>query len=102
MRLHRLSSHRDGLAKIRAGLAGRSHSRAKDGVNDGRQSLRERLPLRFQIYAWDASHAFLVLSVILMIAGISVLVWVSTEFGPDKPENGGWWDENSKVCFLSN
>jgi hypothetical protein len=74
----------------------RSSGAAHDGEG-GRRGLCDRFPLRFQIYAWDASHAFLVLSVILMIAGIAVLVWVSTEYGPDKPEDGGWWDENSKV-----
>lgn len=97
MRLHRLSSHRDGLAKIRAGLAGGSRGRPKNDGEAGRGGLRDRLPLRLQIYAWDASHAFLVLSVILMITGIAVLVWVSAGYGPDKPEDGGWWDENSKV-----
>ena len=88
MRLHRLSAHRDGLRKIRAGL-GRRHSASSDGYQ----------PYRFQVYAWEASQAFLLLSVVLMVVGIAVLVWVSTEYGPDKPYEDGWWDENSKVSF---
>lgn len=101
MRLHRLSAHRDGLAKIRAGLAGgrgRSDLSKRNASSTGMGGLKTRLPRWFQVYAWDAGHAFLILSVALMIAGIAVLVWVSTEYGPDKPEDGGWWDENSKVC----
>jgi hypothetical protein len=52
------------------------------------------------VYAWDASQAFLLLSVVLMVVGIAVLVWVSTGYGPDKPHEDGWWDENSKVSLL--
>ncbi|KFH45568.1 hypothetical protein ACRE_035840 [Hapsidospora chrysogenum ATCC 11550] len=89
MRLHRLSAHRDGLRKIRVGL-GRRHSASSDGYQ----------PYRFQVYAWEASQAFLLLSVVLMVLGIAVLVWVSTEYGPDKPYEDGWWDENSKVSLV--
>lgn len=96
MRLHRLSSHRDGLAMIRAGLAGGSGGSKKGGGSAF--GWRRRLPLRFQVYAWDAGQAFLLLSVIFMIGGITVLVWVSAEFGPGKPGNGGWWDDNSKMA----
>ena len=85
MRLHRLSAHRDGLRKIRAGLARR---RGPDGGYH---------PYNLQVYAWEASQIFLILSVALMVAGIAVLVWVSTEYGPNKPHEGGWWDENAKV-----
>lgn len=87
MRLHRLSSHRDGLKKIRAGLA-------REKTSEGWR------PHKFQVYAWEASQAFLVTSVALMVTGIAVLVWVSTGYGPKKPEDAGWWDENSKVSFL--
>lgn len=100
MRLHRLSSHRDGLAMIRAGLAGKSRGHSKNGGSGRRRSLRDRLPLRIQIYAWDASHAFLILSTLMMILGIVVLVWVSTEYGPGKPEGSGWWDDNAKVSCI--
>ena len=85
MRLHRLSSHRDGLKKIRAGLA---RKKTKDGWR----------PHTFQVYAWEASQAFLVTSVMLMVAGIAELVWVSAEYGPNKREDDGWWDENSKMA----
>ena len=84
MRLHRLSAHRDGLKKIRVGL-GR------------RRSAGEKIPHRIQILAWEASQVFLVLSVALMVIGVAVLVWVSTDYGPNKPKENGWWDENSKV-----
>lgn len=87
MRLHRLSSHRDGLSKIRAGLA---RGRGEDG------KLR---PMKLQIVAWELSQAFLFMAVALMVAGIAVLVWVSTEYGPNKPESAGWWDDNAKVCL---
>ncbi len=101
VRLHRLSSHRDGLAMIRAGLSGPRRLRPRRAKDSGRpEGLRGRLPLRFQIYAWDAAHAFLVLSVLMMIAGIALLAWVSTAYGPNKPESGGWWDDNAKVWSL--
>lgn len=102
MRLHRLSSHRDGLKMIRAGLAGgrgRS-SRSKSKTSSTGLRLRQRLYPWIQAYAWDASHTFLILSVVFMIAGIAVLVWVSTMNGPDQPDDAAWWDENSKVRAL--
>lgn len=89
MRLHRLSAHRDGLELIRAGLG-----RERGSDNKIR-------PNRLQVYAWEFSLLFLVTSVLCMVAGIAVLVWVSTEYGPKKPEGDGWWDENSKVRLIS-
>ncbi|CAH0017055.1 unnamed protein product [Clonostachys rhizophaga] len=85
MRLHRLSAHRDGLRKIRAGLCGSKPG----GV---------RRPGRAQVYSWEASPIFLLLSVALMVIGIAVLVWVSAAYGPNKPEHGIWWDENAKMA----
>lgn len=87
MRLHRLSAHRDGLRKIRAGLRGVK----TDGTDR---------PGRLQVYAWEASPMFLLVSVALMVVGIAVLVWVSAAHGPNKPEHGIWWDENAKVRTL--
>lgn len=86
MRLHRLSSHKDGLKKIRAGLA-------REKTPEGWR------PHRFQVYAWETSQAFLVASVALMVAGIAVLVWKSAGYGPDKPKEDVWWDENAKVSL---
>jgi len=83
MRLHRLSAHRDGATLIRDSLSG------------GRNSQK---PAKIQVYAWEASLAFLVASVLCMVAGISTLVWVSTEYGPHKRVEDGWWDENSKMA----
>lgn len=89
MRLHRLSAHRDGLEMVRKGLGGR------------RTSSGQVRPGGLQVYAWEFSLAFLVTSVLCMVAGIAVLVWVSAEYGPDKSEQDGWWDENSKVSMFS-
>ena len=84
MRLHRLSAHRDGLKKIRVGL-GRRRSAGGDMI-----------PHRIQVLAWEASQFFLVLSVILMVTGVAVLVWVSTQYGS---VDGKGWHENFKVRF---
>lgn len=86
MRLHRLSAHRDGLELIRSGLSGR------------RDSAGRVRPQWLHVNAWEFSLAFLITSVLCMVMGIAVLVWVSTGYGPDKPEDGGWWDENSKMA----
>ncbi|KAI9903446.1 hypothetical protein N3K66_002798 [Trichothecium roseum] len=84
MRLHRLSAHRDGLKKIRVGL-GRRRSAGGDMI-----------PHRIQVLAWEASQFFLVLSVILMVTGVAVLVWVSTQYGST---DGSGWHENFKMAI---
>ncbi|CRK29718.1 hypothetical protein BN1723_003595 [Verticillium longisporum] len=53
----------------------------------------------WQVYAWQASLVFLVAAVICLVAGILVLVWVSTEFGPDKKPEDGWWDDSAKMAI---
>ena len=87
MRLHRLSSHRDGYKLIRGSLA---RAKNRNGWH----------PHAFQVYAWEVSIVFLVASVFCTVAGLSVLLWVSTAYGPNKPEGTSWWDENSKVCSV--
>lgn len=86
MRLHRLSAHPDGLKMIRNSL--------------GRKRLSDNksLPSLLQVYAWEFSLAFLVLSVSCMVVGLTILIWAGAEFGPLKPKDDGWWDANSKMA----
>ncbi|KAG7119664.1 hypothetical protein HYQ45_014904 [Verticillium longisporum] len=86
LRLHRLSAHREGLKWIRKSMTGE-----KTG---GEVRVRT-----WQVYAWQASLVFLVAAVICLVAGILVLVWVSTEFGPDKKPEDGWWDDSAKMAI---
>ncbi|KAJ4253875.1 hypothetical protein NW762_010272 [Fusarium torreyae] len=85
MRLHRLSAHPDGLQFIRNGL-GRK-----------RRSDNKAHPNWLQVYAWEFSLAFLVLSVLCLVVGLTILIWAGTEFGPRKPREDGWWDDSSKA-----
>ncbi|KAM0243960.1 hypothetical protein ACHAP5_006723 [Fusarium lateritium] len=88
MRLHRLSAHPDGLKIIRNSL--------------GRKRLSDNksLPSWLQVYAWEFSLAFLVLSVLCMVVGLTILIWAGAEFGPLKPRDDGWWDANSKMAVM--
>ncbi|KAM0189084.1 hypothetical protein ACHAPI_010229 [Fusarium lateritium] len=88
MRLHRLSAHPDGLQIIRNSL--------------GRKRLSDNksLPSWLQVYAWEFSLAFLVLSVLCMVIGLTILIWAGAEFGPLKPKDDGWWDANSKMAVM--
>ncbi|KAM0321812.1 hypothetical protein ACHAQA_009909 [Verticillium albo-atrum] len=87
LRLHRLSAHREGLAWIRKGMTGKE----KRG---GEVQVRT-----WQVYAWQSSLVFLVAAVTCLVVGILVLVWVSTEFGPDKRPEDGWWDDSAKMAI---
>ncbi|KAM0343762.1 hypothetical protein ACHAPU_008189 [Fusarium lateritium] len=89
MRLHRLSSHPDGLKMIRNSL--------------GRKRLSDNksLPSWLQVYAWEFSLAFLVLAVLTMVVGLTILIWAGAEYGPLKPKDAGWWDGNSKASDFS-
>ncbi|KAF5025352.1 hypothetical protein F66182_2563 [Fusarium sp. NRRL 66182] len=89
MRLHRLSAHPDGLELIRNGLGRR------------RLSDDKACPSLLQVYAWDFSLAFLVLAVLCMVAGLTVLLWAGAQYGPQKPKDGGWWDDGSKASVAS-
>jgi hypothetical protein len=89
MRLHRLSAHPDGLKMIRSSLGRKRLSDSKS------------LPSLLQVYAWEFSLAFLVLSVSCMVVGLTILIWAGAEFGPSKPKDNGWWDANSKVSGFS-
>lgn len=86
MRLHRLSAHPDGLKLIRSGLG-------RKRVSDDKAH-----PSWLQVYAWEFSITFLVLSVLCMVAGMTILIWSGTQYGPLKPIDSGWWDKNSKMA----
>lgn len=85
LRLHRLSGHRNGLAYIRSCMSG------------GRQRDGRLKPRSAQVYAWQASTLLLTAAVFCMIGGMTVLVWISTNWGPYKNPRQSWWDENAKV-----
>ncbi|KAJ3545740.1 hypothetical protein NM208_g2361 [Fusarium decemcellulare] len=89
MRLHRLSSHPDGLGMIR------------DSLGRKRRSDGKAIPSWLQVYAWEFSLAFLVLAIFCMVIGLTILIWAGTEFGPSKPREEGWWDSNSKASEIS-
>ncbi|KAI1843827.1 hypothetical protein JX265_001121 [Neoarthrinium moseri] len=86
LRLHRLSGHRDGLVYIRSCMSGR--------VDHNGQVK----PRRAQVYAWQASIVLLTAAVLCMVIGITILVWISTNWGPYKNPREQWWDENAKLA----
>jgi len=91
IRLHRLSAHKDALKIIRHFMGCRV--RDKEGV------MRVK-PRRWLVYAWQASVMFLTLSVVTMILGMCILIWHSTQYGPNKKHEDGWWDDSAKVCKI--
>ncbi|KAI0470762.1 hypothetical protein GGR56DRAFT_657450 [Xylariaceae sp. FL0804] len=115
LRLHRLSGHRDGLVLVRRCMAADGQAYHDDdddddaktadnngnggGDNeDGRDD--EIRPRRLQVYAWQASLAFLVGAVVCLIVGIMILVWVSADYGPKKRPEEGWWDDSSLLALV--
>lgn len=104
LRLHRLSAHRDGLELIRRCMArqnpdGADRHGMPPAAGGGQAGDVTVKPHRMQVYAWQASLMFLVASVVCLIAGITVLVWVSAGYGPKKTPADGWWDGNSFVSI---
>lgn len=86
MRLHRLCAHRDGLQRIRNCMM---HPEVdKDGFYR---------PRRWRVYTWQISPMLLALSVLCMITGMGVMIWVGAGLGPLKKEYEEWWDSNAKV-----
>lgn len=83
IRLHRLSSHKNGLALMRHSL--RSEKRDDDG------SFR---PRAIQVYTWQLSVLFLVGSALCLLLGLFLLVWSAML----EAVNGGkGFDENGYV-----
>jgi hypothetical protein len=90
VRLHRLSSHRDGLAHLRKLLAsGKHNSPSKTG------SFR---PSLVQIMTWQMPVMFLTTATICMIVGMFLHVWSATTH----LKRPNLWDDNTKVCLLLN
>jgi hypothetical protein len=85
VRLHRLSSHRDGLEQLRKLLANSGNrSSSKSG------SLR---PSLVQIMTWQMPVMFLTTATICMIVGMFLHVWSATSH-MSRP---ALWDDNTKV-----
>lgn len=61
---------------------------AKDG------SLRAR---KWRVWAWQIGPGLLALSVLFMVLGMGIMLWVGTSVGPFKKEYEAWWEPNAKV-----
>jgi hypothetical protein len=85
VRLHRLSSHRDGLPNIRKLLAKGSRT-----TKTGR-----RAPSLTQIMAWQTPVMFLITATICMVVGMFLLVWSATA----NVISPGLWDDQLKVWY---
>ncbi|CBX94136.1 hypothetical protein LEMA_P038100.1 [Plenodomus lingam JN3] len=90
VRLHRLSSHRDGLDKIRKLLSKRNGERGHS-TKTGR-----RVPSMLQIMTWQMPVMFLTTAAICMIVGMFLHVWSATTH-LKHPEI---WDDNTKVAIV--
>lgn len=85
VRLHRLSSHRDGLANIRKVLT------KKRGSKDARGRC---LPSRLQIVTWQMPVMFLTTATLCMIVGLFLHVWSAVK-SMGAP---GLWNDDTKVA----
>ncbi|KAF1950117.1 hypothetical protein CC80DRAFT_496969 [Byssothecium circinans] len=83
VRLYRISSHRDGLKKIRELLAKSNLSKS------GR-----RRPSTAQVYTWQMPVMFLTAATVAMIVGMFLHVWSATRH----LEHEQWWSDDSKVA----
>ncbi|XPS70940.1 hypothetical protein M3J09_003136 [Ascochyta lentis] len=94
VRLHRLSSHRDGLANLRNLLAKTVRDRGEDAdCERGMESRPQRLqPGLLQVVTWQMPVMFLTSATLCMIVGMFLHVWSAT------PHVGrmGDWDDDSK------
>ncbi|CAO2654990.1 Nn.00g117230.m01.CDS01 [Neocucurbitaria sp. VM-36] len=89
VRLHRLSSHRDGLDNIRK-LLSKTNGERKHSSITGR-----RAPSLLQILTWQMPVMFLTSATICMIVGMFLHVWSATKHLHDP----GLWDDNTKVAI---
>lgn len=87
VRLHRLSSHRDGLDNLRKLLSKTIRQR------DCKAQTRLQ-PSLLQVVTWQMPVMFLTSATICMIVGLFLHIWSAT------PHVGrmGHWDDDSKVC----
>ena len=54
-------------------------------------------PQRMKIYAWQVGPALLAASVLCMVVGMAIMLWVGTGVGPYKTQHEDWWQSNAKV-----
>jgi hypothetical protein len=87
VRLHRLSSHRDGLANIHKLLSKGSRLKRKTG---------RRAPSLLQIMTWQMPVMFLITATVCMVVGMFLLVWSATSHLGDVTK----WDDQNKVRLL--
>jgi hypothetical protein len=91
VRLHRLSSHRDGLQNIRRMLS-KSGVAKSDGFGRRDESLRMK-PSMLQVMTWQMPVMFLTTSTLCMIVGMFLHVWSATVH----MWRLGTWDDNANV-----
>lgn len=89
VRLHRLSSHRDGLVNIRK-LISKMNGEKSHSSKTGR-----RTPSLLQIFTWQMPVMFLTSATLCMIVGMFLHVWSATTH-MDHPT---MWDDNTKVAI---
>ena len=81
IRLHRLSCRSDGLRSIRLLLC--MNHRRRDG---------SILPQKRQVILWQLALVWLVLSAVLMVAGLLLLSWQAAQ-------DGGWWSGQAQLAL---
>lgn len=84
VRLHRLSSHRDGLQKMHELL-----SKSNRSFGSGRSK-----PRTLQVMTWQMPVMFLTSSTLCMIVGMFLHVWSATQHLIWRADS---WDDNAKV-----
>lgn len=87
VRLHRLSSHRDGLANLRKMFA------KKNGESGQSKTTGRRTPSLLQIMTWQMPVMFLTSATICMTVGMFLHVWSATTH----LRRPGLWEDNTKV-----
>ncbi|KAH7073145.1 hypothetical protein BKA63DRAFT_417148 [Paraphoma chrysanthemicola] len=88
VRLHRLSSHRDGLKNIRKLLA-KTNGEQRRSRKTGRKT-----PSLMQIMTWQMPVMFLTTATLCMIVGMFLHVWSATTH----LKRPSLWDDNTKVA----
>lgn len=87
--LHRLAAHRDGLSRIRSVLCHPTPD--EDGFYR---------PRHFRIFVWQIGPALLAVSVLCMVIGMGIMLWVGALLGPYKKDYESWWESNAKVSQI--
>jgi hypothetical protein len=90
VRLHRLSSHRDGLHNIRE-LLSKTNGERRHSTKTGRLA-----PSLLQICTWQMPVMFLTSATVCMIVGMFLHVWSATTH----LNYPSLWDDNTKVFTL--